>query len=167
MPRAGSGRESRASASARSEPESMRLRFHCQTAGSSLTAPQPLNNITRGAIQALAAVLGGAQSLHVSGMDEALAIPSELAMKVSLRTQQIILEESGVASTIDPLGGSYAIEALTDAIERDARDYLDEIDAPRRSASRASSPATSSRRSRTPPTPPSSPRSAASGWSSA
>jgi methylmalonyl-CoA mutase N-terminal domain/subunit len=108
-------------------PESMRMRFHCQTAGSSLTAPQPLNNITRGAIQALAAVLGGAQSLHVSGMDEALAIPSELAMKVSLRTQQIILEESGVASTIDALGGSYAIEALTDGIERDARGYLDEI----------------------------------------
>jgi methylmalonyl-CoA mutase N-terminal domain/subunit len=106
----------------------MRLRFHCQTAGSSLTAPQPLNNITRGALQALSAVLGGAQSLHVSGMDEALAIPSELAMKVSLRTQQIILEESGVASTIDALGGSYAIEALTDAIERDAREYLDEID---------------------------------------
>ena len=92
-------------------PESMRLRFHCQTAGSTLTAPQPLNNITRGAVQALAAVFGGAQSLHVSGMDEALAIPSELAMKVSLRTQQIILEESGVASTIDALGGSYAVEA--------------------------------------------------------
>ncbi len=106
----------------------MRLRFHCQTAGSTLTAPQPLNNVTRGAVQALAAVFGGAQSLHVSGMDEALAIPSELAMKVSLRTQQIILEESGVASTIDALGGSYAVEALTDAIERDARAYLDEID---------------------------------------
>ena len=75
------------------------------------------------------AILGGAQSLHVSGMDEALAIPSELAMKVALRTQQIVLEETGVASTIDPLGGSYAIEALTDAIERDARAYLDEIDA--------------------------------------
>jgi methylmalonyl-CoA mutase cobalamin-binding domain/chain len=109
--------------------ESMRLRFHCQTAGSSLTAPQPLNNIVRGSVQALVAILGGAQSLHVSGMDEALAIPSELAMKVALRTQQIVLEETGVASTIDPLGGSYAIEALTDAIERDARAYLDEIDA--------------------------------------
>jgi len=108
--------------------ESMRLRFHCQTAGSSLTAPQPLNNIVRGSLQALAAVLGGAQSLHVSGMDEALAIPSELAMKVALRTQQIVLEESGVASTIDPFGGSYAVEALTDAIERDARAYLDRID---------------------------------------
>ena len=109
-------------------PESMRLRFHCQTAGSSLTAPQPLNNIVRGSLQALAAVLGGAQSLHVSGMDEALAIPSELAMKVALRTQQIILEESGVASTIDPLGGSFAIEALTDQIEAEADAYLREID---------------------------------------
>ena len=109
-------------------PESMRLRFHCQTSGASLTAPQPLNNIARASIQALAAVLGGAQSLHVSGMDEALAIPSEQAMKVSLRTQQIILEESGVASTIDPLGGSFAIEALTDEIESEARSILEQID---------------------------------------
>jgi methylmalonyl-CoA mutase N-terminal domain/subunit len=109
-------------------PESMRLRFHCQTSGSSLTAAQPLNNVARGALQALAAVFGGAQSLHVSGLDEALAIPSEEAMKVSLRTQQILLEEAGVAGTIDPLGGSYAVEALTDAIERDAQRYLDEID---------------------------------------
>lgn len=110
------------------KPESMRLRFHCQTAGSSLTAPQPLNNVVRGSLQALAAVLGGAQSLHVSGMDEALAIPSELSMKVALRTQQILLAESGVAGTIDPLGGSYSIEALTDGIEADARVYLDQID---------------------------------------
>jgi methylmalonyl-CoA mutase N-terminal domain/subunit len=110
------------------KPESMRLRFHCQTSGSTLTAPQPLNNVVRGAIQALAAVAGGAQSLHVSGMDEALAIPSELAMKVALRTQQILLEETGVAGTIDPLGGSYAIEALTDAIEAGAREYLERID---------------------------------------
>jgi methylmalonyl-CoA mutase N-terminal domain/subunit len=109
-------------------PESMRMRFHCQTAGSSLTAAQPLNNIARGALQALAAVFGGAQSLHVSGMDEALAIPSELAMKVALRTQQIVLEETGVASTIDPLGGSYAVEALTDAVEREAVTYLEQID---------------------------------------
>jgi methylmalonyl-CoA mutase cobalamin-binding domain/chain len=108
--------------------ESMRLRFHCQTAGSALTAPQPLNNIVRATIQALAAISGGAQSLHVSGMDEALAIPSELAMKVALRTQQILLEESGIASTIDPLGGSYAIEAMTDRIESEARAYIDEID---------------------------------------
>jgi methylmalonyl-CoA mutase N-terminal domain/subunit len=110
------------------KPESMRLRFHCQTSGSTLTAPQPLNNVVRGAIQALAAVAGGAQSLHVSGMDEALAIPSELAMKVALRTQQILLEETGIAGTIDPLGGSYAIEALTDAIEAGAREYLERID---------------------------------------
>jgi methylmalonyl-CoA mutase cobalamin-binding domain/chain len=111
-----------------SREESMRLRFHCQTAGSALTALQPLNNIVRGSIQALAAVFGGAQSLHVSGMDEALAIPSELAMKIALRTQQIVLEESGVASTIDPLGGSHAIESLTDAIEAGAVTYLDEIE---------------------------------------
>ena len=110
------------------KPESMRLRFHCQTAGSTLTAPQPLNNIIRGALQALAAVAGGAQSLHVSGMDEALAIPSEQAMKVALRTQQILLEESGIASTIDPFGGSYAIEATTERIEREVREYLDKID---------------------------------------
>ncbi|MEX2554158.1 MAG: methylmalonyl-CoA mutase family protein [Actinomycetota bacterium] len=110
-------------------PESMRLRFHCQTAGSALTARQPLNNIVRASLQALAAVFGGAQSLHVSGMDEALAIPSELAMKVALRTQQIILEESGVSSTIDPLGGSYAVEALTNEIEQEAAEYLEEIDA--------------------------------------
>ena len=109
-------------------PESMRLRFHCQTSGSALTAAQPLNNVVRGSLQALAAVLGGAQSLHVSGMDEALAIPSEEAMKVALRTQQIILEESGVASTIDALGGSHAIEAMTDRIEREARELIDEID---------------------------------------
>jgi methylmalonyl-CoA mutase cobalamin-binding domain/chain len=108
--------------------ESMRLRFHCQTSGSSLTARQPLNNIVRGAIQALAAVAGGAQSLHVSGMDEALAIPSELAMKVALRTQQILLEESGIAGTIDALGGSYAVEALTDRIDGQAREYLERID---------------------------------------
>lgn len=110
------------------KPESMRLRFHCQTAGSSLTAPQPLNNIIRGALQALAAVAGGAQSLHVSGMDEALAIPSEQAMKVALRTQQILLEESGIANTIDPFGGSYAIEAMTERIEREVTEYLDKID---------------------------------------
>jgi methylmalonyl-CoA mutase cobalamin-binding domain/chain len=108
--------------------ESMRLRFHCQTSGSTLTAPQPLNNIVRGAIQALAAVAGGAQSLHVSGMDEAMAIPSEQAMKVALRTQQILLEESGIADTIDALGGSYAVEALTDRIEQQAREYLERID---------------------------------------
>ncbi|MGH7715936.1 MAG: methylmalonyl-CoA mutase family protein, partial [Vulcanimicrobiaceae bacterium] len=95
------------------KPESMRLRFHCQTAGASCTAREPLNNIARTAIEALAAVCGGAQSLHTNGYDEALAIPSEAAMKIALRTQQIIAEETGVANTIDPLGGSYAIEKMT------------------------------------------------------
>ncbi|MGH7757533.1 MAG: methylmalonyl-CoA mutase family protein, partial [Vulcanimicrobiaceae bacterium] len=95
------------------KPESMRLRFHCQTAGASCTAREPLNNIARTAIEALAAVLGGAQSLHTNGYDEALSIPSEPAMKIALRTQQIIAEETGVGGTIDPLAGSYAIETLT------------------------------------------------------
>jgi methylmalonyl-CoA mutase cobalamin-binding domain/chain len=109
-------------------PESMRLRFHCQTAGSSLTAREPLNNIARTALQALSAVLGGAQSLHANGMDEALAIPSELAMKVALRTQQIILEETRVANTIDPLAGGYFVEALTDEMEAGITAYLRRID---------------------------------------
>ena len=108
--------------------ESMRLRFHCQTAGASCTAREPLNNIARTAIEALAAVCGGAQSLHTNGYDEALAIPSEAAMKIALRTQQIIAEETGVANTIDPLGGSYAIEKLTADIERAVFGYFDEID---------------------------------------
>jgi len=110
-------------------PESMRLRFHCQTAGSSLTAVQPMNNVVRTTLQALAAVLGGCQSLHTNGMDEALAIPSEEAMKLALRTQQIIAEETGIPSTVDPLGGSYYLEALTDQIEAAARTSLEKIDA--------------------------------------
>jgi methylmalonyl-CoA mutase N-terminal domain/subunit len=110
------------------KPESMRLRFHCQTAGVSCTAREPLNNIARTAIEALAAVLGGAQSLHTNGYDEALSIPSEAAMKIALRTQQIIAEETGVAGTIDPLGGSYAVEQLTNEIERGCFDYFAEID---------------------------------------
>jgi len=109
-------------------PESMRLRFHCQTAGSSLTAIQPVNNVVRTAYQALAAVLGGCQSLHTNGMDEALAIPSEEAMKLALRTQQILLEETGVANSIDPLGGSYLVETLTDQIEQEILAYLARID---------------------------------------
>jgi methylmalonyl-CoA mutase cobalamin-binding domain/chain len=109
--------------------ESMRLRFHCQTAGSSLTAVQPVNNVMRTAYQALAAVLGGCQSLHTNGLDEALAIPSEEAMRVALRTQQILLEETGVAHSIDPLGGAYMLEALTDATEADIWRYLERIDA--------------------------------------
>ncbi len=110
------------------KPESMRLRFHCQTAGSSLTAVQPWNNVVRTAYQAMAAVLGGCQSLHTNGMDEALAIPSEEAMKLALRTQQIVLEETGVAHSIDPLGGSYLVEALTDQTEKEIWEYLERID---------------------------------------
>ena len=108
--------------------ESMRLRFHCQTAGVSCTAREPLNNIARTAIEALAAVLGGAQSLHTNGYDEALSIPSEAAMKIALRTQQIIAEETGVGNTIDALAGSYAVESLTDEIERGCVAYFQEIE---------------------------------------
>jgi methylmalonyl-CoA mutase N-terminal domain/subunit len=111
------------------EPRSWQLRTHCQTAGCSLTAQQPLNNIVRVAIQALAGVLGGTQSLHTNSMDETLALPNEQSVLVALRTQQIIAEETGVANIIDPLGGSYAIEALTDRIEREALAYIGKIDA--------------------------------------
>jgi methylmalonyl-CoA mutase N-terminal domain/subunit len=104
------------------------LRFHTQTAGCSLTAQQPENNIVRTTIQALAAVLGGTQSLHTNSMDEALALPSEKAVTVALRTQQIIAHESGVADTIDPLGGSYFVECLTNNIEKAVYDYFGEID---------------------------------------
>lgn len=109
------------------KPESMRLRFHCQTAAATLTKPQPLNNIVRTALQALAAVLGGAQSLHTNGMDEAFTIPSEQAMKVALRTQQIIADETNVPNVVDPLGGSYYVEALTNQIERAVFDILQKI----------------------------------------
>jgi len=104
------------------------LRFHTQTAGCSLTAQQPYNNIVRVTIQALAGVLGGTQSLHTDSFDEALALPSDEAVTVALRTQQIIAEESGVANTIDPLAGSYFVEALTNRIEQDALNYIDKID---------------------------------------
>jgi methylmalonyl-CoA mutase N-terminal domain/subunit len=109
-------------------PRSWRLRTHAQTAGCSLTAQQPLNNVVRVTIQALAGVLGGVQSLHTNSLDETLALPSEQAALVALRTQQIIAEESGVVNTADPLGGSYAIEALTDRMEADAWAYIEEID---------------------------------------
>ena len=109
-------------------PRSWLLRFHTQTAGVSLTAQQPENNVVRVAIQALAAVLGGTQSLHTNSMDEALALPSEHAVTVALRTQQIIAEESGVANTIDPLGGSFFIEAQTNRMEQQALDYFRQID---------------------------------------
>jgi methylmalonyl-CoA mutase N-terminal domain/subunit len=111
------------------DPRSMMLRFHVQTAGSSLTAQQPDVNVVRVSMQALAAVLGGAQSLHTNAKDEALSLPTEESARLALRTQQIIAHESGVTSVADPLGGSYEIEKLTDEIEQGARDYLDRIDA--------------------------------------
>lgn len=109
-------------------PKSMMLKFHTQTAGSTLTAQQPDNNIVRVAIQALAAVLGGTQSLHTNSRDEALALPTEESVRIALRTQQIIAHESGVADTIDPLAGSYYIESLTDRIEKEAMEYIKKID---------------------------------------
>jgi len=111
------------------DPRSLLLRFHAQTAGSSLTAQQPENNIVRVAIQALAAVLGGCQSLHTNSMDEALALPTEESALIALRTQQIIANETGVANAIDPVAGSYTIEALTNQIEERAQEYLAKIDA--------------------------------------
>lgn len=109
-------------------PASMRLRFHAQTAAATLTKPQPMNNIIRTALQALSAVLGGAQSLHTNGLDEAYTIPSEQAMKIALRTQQIIADETGVTNVIDPLGGSYYLEDLTDRLEQGIWDYFAEIE---------------------------------------
>src|SRR5579883_1561742 len=108
--------------------QSLLLRFHAQTAGCSLTAQQPDNNVVRTTLQALAAVLGGCQSLHTNSLDEALALPSERAARIALRTQQIIAYESGVTNTVDPLGGSYFVESLTDQIEQEAQAYIDEID---------------------------------------
>ncbi len=110
------------------DPRSMMLRFHAQTAGSTLTAQQPDNNVVRVAMQALSAVLGGAQSLHTNGRDEALSLPTEESARLALRTQQIIANESGVTSTADPLGGSKHIERLTDSIEAEAVNYLEKID---------------------------------------
>ena len=111
------------------DPRSQMLRFHAQTAGSTLTAQQPENNVVRVALQAMAAVLGGAQSLHTNSKDEALALPSEAAAKLALRTQQIIAHETGVADVIDPFGGSYTLERLTDELEQRAEAYLRKIDA--------------------------------------
>src|SRR5215212_1570974 len=110
------------------QPESMRMRFHTQTAGVSLTAQQPLNNVVRTTIEALAGVLGGTQSLHTNSFDEALALPSEEAVRLALRTQQIIASESGVTNTADPLGGSYFVEKLTDELEEAAYGYFARID---------------------------------------
>lgn len=111
------------------QDKSCRLRFHTQTAGSTLTAQQPENNVVRVTLQALAAVLGGTQSLHTNSMDEALWLPTEKSVRVALRTQQIIAHESGVADSVDPLAGSYLIESLTDQIEAIAREYIEKIDA--------------------------------------
>ena len=111
------------------DPRSMMLRFHAQTAGSTLTAQQPDNNVVRVTLQAMAAVLGGTQSLHTNGWDEALALPSEKAARLALRTQQIVAHESGVTDFIDPLGGSYAVEYLTDALEAGAQAILAKVDA--------------------------------------
>jgi methylmalonyl-CoA mutase N-terminal domain/subunit len=108
--------------------ESMKLRTHAQTAGVSLTAQQPYNNVVRVALQALAAVLGGTQSLHTNSLDETYALPTEEAVTIALRTQQIILNESGVANTIDPLGGSYYVEWLTNELETEAMKYIERID---------------------------------------
>ena len=110
-------------------PRSWALRFHTQTAGCSLTAQQPYNNVVRTAIQALAAVMGGTQSLHTNSLDEAWALPTEFAATIALRTQQIIAHETGVTNTVDPLGGSYFVETLTNEAERGAWDYIDKIDA--------------------------------------
>ena len=110
------------------DPRSKMLRFHAQTGGSTLTAQQPENNIVRVSIQALSAALGGTQSLHTNGFDEALGLPTERAAKIALRTQQVIGHESGIADTVDPLAGSYYVEALTDEVERRAFEYLERID---------------------------------------
>jgi len=110
------------------QPRSWWLRFHTQTSGVSLVAQQPRNNIVRVALQALAAVLGGTQSLHTNSLDETYALPSEDAVTIALRTQQIIAHESGVTNTIDPLGGSYFVEALTNEMEREAKDTIRRID---------------------------------------
>jgi methylmalonyl-CoA mutase N-terminal domain/subunit len=111
-----------------SDPKSSMLRFHTQTGGATLTAQQPRNNIVRTTLEALAAVLGGTQSLHTNSFDEALALPTEHAVKIALRTQQVIAEETGVANTVDPVAGSYFVEALTSEIEARAVEYIDKID---------------------------------------
>ena len=110
------------------DPRSWAMRFHSQTAGVTLTAAQPMNNVVRVAYQAMAAALGGTQSLHTNSMDETLALPTEHSVQVALRTQQILAFESGVPNVIDPLGGSYYVEALTDALEREAESLFEEID---------------------------------------
>ena len=111
------------------DPRAMMLRFHTQTGGSTLSAQQPMNNIVRVTLQALSAVMGGTQSLHTNGFDEALSLPTEEAASIALRTQQIIAYESGATDTVDPLAGSYFIESLTDELEQKAWEYIHKIDA--------------------------------------
>ena len=149
------------------DPRSLMLRFHAQTAGSSLTAQQPENNIVRVAIQALAAVLGGCQSLHTNGLDEALALPTEDAALLALRTQQIIAHETGVANTVDPVAGSYAIEKLTNEIEAAAQDLHLERSTRSAECCAPSKPAICRAKFRKPRTTTSAPSSAASRSSSA
>src|SRR4029077_1522472 len=110
------------------DPRSMMLRFHTQTAGSSLTSLQPHNNVVRTAVEAMAAGLGGTQSLHTNGFDEALALPTEFAATLALRTQQVITNETGIAAVADPLAGSYLVESLTDRLEAGATDLMRQID---------------------------------------
>ena len=129
------------------DPRSWMMRFHSQTAGVTLTAQQPMNNIVRVAYQALAAVLGGTQSLHTNSMDETLALPTEHAVQVALRTQQVLAYETGVPNVIDPLGGSYYVEALTDDLERAGRGAVRGDRASRAAWCAASRPAGSSARS--------------------
>ena len=126
-PPAGSGRAGCATSTARRPTKAQQLRFHTQTAGVSLTAQQPDNNIVRTAIEALSAVLGGTQSLHTNALDEVLALPSAKAAQIALRTQQVIMEETGVMNVADPLGGSWYVEALTDDIERQAEEIFARI----------------------------------------
>src|SRR5690625_1783089 len=110
------------------DPKSWKMRFHTQTGGSTLTAQPPDNNIVRVTLQALAAVMGGTQSLHTNSRDEALSLPTEDSARIALRTQQVIAHESGVADTVDPLGGSYYVEELTDKMEAEIQVYLDQIE---------------------------------------
>jgi methylmalonyl-CoA mutase, N-terminal domain len=126
--RGASGRSGMRDVYGAKNPESWRLRTHAQTAGVSLVAPQPENNIVRVAYQAMAAVLGGTQSLHTNSMDETLALPTEKSVRIALRTQQVLAYETGVANTIDPLAGSYFVEATTDRLEREAEEIFEEIE---------------------------------------
>ena len=133
------------------DPRSWMMRFHSQTAGVTLTAQQPMNNVVRVAYQAMAAVLGGTQSLHTNSMDETLALPTEEAVQVALRTQQVLAYETGVPNVMDPLGGSYYVEALTDQLEREAEALFEQIERGRRRRARPRGGLVPAARSRKPP----------------